>query len=74
MAFGFHGWPDFFDFAVGANEEGAADDALVRPAHKLFFLPGAEGPDGMVIGIAEQGEIQFLLGFERRLGFDRIGA
>ena len=74
MAFGFNEGPDFFDFAGLADEEGAADDAHEGAAHELFFLPGAEFPDGLVGGIAEQGKIEILFGFERGLGFDGIGA
>jgi hypothetical protein len=57
MAFGFDEWPDVFDFAGLADEEGAADDAHVRAAHELFFLPGAEFSDGFVSGITEKREI-----------------
>jgi hypothetical protein len=74
MAFGVNGGPDFFDFAGFADEEGAAHDAHEFAAHELLLLPGAEGLDGFVIGIAQQREIEFVLGFERRLGFDGIGA
>ena len=62
------------DFAGFADEEGAADDAHVGAAHELFFLPGAEFLDGFVSGIAEQREIEILLGLEGGLGFDRVGA
>src|SRR5713226_6762446 len=74
MAFGVDGGPDFFDFAVFADEERAADDAHEFAAHELLFLPGAKGLDGFVIGIAQQREIELVLGFERRLGLDGIGA
>lgn len=40
----------------------------------MFFLPGAEFLDGFVGGIAEQGEIEIVLGLEGGLGFDGIGA
>jgi len=40
----------------------------------LFFLPGAEFCDGLVSGIGEQGKIDLVLGLERGLGFDGIGA
>ena len=63
-----------FDFAGFADEEGAADDAHGGAAHELFFLPGAELADEFVVGVAEQGEIQILLGLEGGLGFDEIGA
>ena len=74
MAFGFDEGPDFLDFAGFADEEGTPDDAHEGAAHELFFLPGAELLDGFVSGIAEQWEIEFLLGFKRGLGFDGIGA
>jgi len=74
VAFGFDEGPDVLDFAGFADEERTADDAHEGAAHELFFLPGAEFPDGFVSGIAEQGKIEILFGFERGLGFDRIGA
>jgi hypothetical protein len=74
VAFGFYDFPDFFDFAVGAYEEGAADDAHEGAAHEMFFPPGAELLDGFVVGIAEQGEIEFFLFFEGGLGGDRVRA
>jgi len=74
MAFGFDEGPDVFDFGVGADEEGAANDAIIGAAHELFFLPGAEFGDEFVIGVGEQGEIEILLGLEGGLGFDGIGA
>jgi len=74
VAFGFDEGPDVFDFAGFADEEGAADDAHESAAHELFFLPGAEFLDGFVGGIAEQREIEILLGTERGLSFDGIGA
>jgi hypothetical protein len=74
VAFGFDERPNVFDFAVLANEEGAAHDAQEGAAHKLFFLPGAEFLNGFVGGVAEQGEIEVVLGLERGLGFDGIGA
>ena len=74
MAFGFDEWPDFFDFAGFADEEGATDDAHESAAHELFFLPSTEFRDDFVSGIREQGKIEIVLGFERGLGFDGIGA
>jgi hypothetical protein len=74
MAFGFDEGPDVLDFAGLADEERAADDAYESAAHELFFLPGAELLDSFVSGIAEQGEIEILLGLEGGLGLDRIGA
>ena len=74
MALGFDEGPEVFEFAGFADEEGAADDAHKGAAHELFFLPGAEFLDGLVGGIAEEREIEFLLFFERGLGFHGIGA
>ncbi len=74
MAFGFDEGPDFFDLAGLADEEGAADDAHEGAAHELFFLPGAKFCDGLVSRVAEQRKIDPVLGFERSLRFDGIGA
>jgi len=74
VAFGFDEGPDMFDFAGLADEEGAADDAHEGAAHEQFFLPGAELLDGFVRGIAEQGEVEIVLGLEGGLGFYGIGA
>ena len=74
MAFGSDEGPDFLDFAVLADEEGAAHDAHGRLAHELLFLPCAEFLDGFVVGIAEQEEIELLVFLEGGLGLDGIGA
>ena len=74
MAFGFDQRPDFFDLAVLAEEEGAADDTHEGAAHEFFFLPGAQLSDDFVIRIAEQRKIELLLLLEGSLGFDGIGA
>ena len=74
VAFGFDEGPDMFDFAGFADEEGAADNAHESAAHELFFLPGTKFLDGFVGGIAEQREIEIVLGLEGGLGFDGIGA
>ena len=74
MAFGFDEGPDFFDFAGFSDEERTADDAHVGAAHESFFLPGTEFFDGFVIGITKQRKIKLVLGFERGLGLDGIGA
>ena len=74
VAFGFDGGPDGFDFAGFADEERAADDAHEFAPHELLLLPDAEGGDGFVVGVAEQGEIKFEFGPEQGLRFDRVGA
>lgn len=74
VAFGFDGGPDAFDLASFADEERTADDAHEFASHELLLLPGTVGFDGLVVGIAEQREIEFELGPEQGLGFDRVGA
>jgi hypothetical protein len=74
VALGFDDLPNLFDFAVGADKEGAAYDAHEGPAHELLFLPGAELFDGFVVGIAEQREVEFFLFFEGGLGRNRVRA
>ena len=74
VAFGFDGGPDGFDFAGFADEERAADDAHEFASHELLLLPGAVGFDGFVVGIAEQGEIELVLGLKQSLAFHGIGA
>jgi hypothetical protein len=74
VALGFDEGPDVFDFAGFADEKGTADDAHESAAHELFFLPGAEPLNGFVGEVAEQREIEILLGLERGLGFDGISA
>jgi hypothetical protein len=74
VALGFDGGPDSFDFPGFANQERAANDAHELASHELLLLPGTVGGDGFVIGIAEQGKVKPVLGFEQGLGFDGIGA
>jgi hypothetical protein len=74
MTFGSDKGPEFLDFAGFADEEGAANDAHEGAAHELFFLPGAEFFDGFASGIAEQREIELVLGLEGGLGLNGIGA
>jgi hypothetical protein len=62
MAFGFDFVPNFLDFASRPDENAAARYPFVRPAHEFLGTPGAVGLDHLVSRIAEQKEIQFLLG------------
>ena len=64
VAFCLHFIPDFLDLAVSADQKCAAHDALERAAHEFLHPPDAVGFDHFVSGIAEQREIQLLLGFE----------
>jgi hypothetical protein len=64
VAFGFYVVPGLLDFAVGADEVGDARDALEAATHEFLQAPGAVGLQHFVSGIAEQREIQLLLGFK----------
>jgi hypothetical protein len=74
MTFCSDGGPKSFDFAAFSDEKGTADDAFEFAAHELLLLPSAESSNGFVSRIAEQRKIQLLLGFERSLSFNGIGA
>ena len=74
MIFYFYVVPNLFDFAFRADQEGAADDTLVRAAHEFLHAPHAIGFDHFVVGIAQQGKIELLFRPEFREGFFRIGA
>ena len=74
MAFGADGIPDFLDFALGIDEEAAANDAEKRTAEELFHAARAVSFNRFQIRIAEKIEIEFVLGFEAGLGFYGIAA
>jgi hypothetical protein len=74
MAFGFYGGPNGFNRSRLSDQERAPHDAQEFAPHEGFLLPGAEGLDGLVVGIAEQRKVQLLFAFKRSLGFHRIGA
>lgn len=63
-----------FHFAVGTHQHRAAHDSEIRFTEKTFHAARVVGFDGVEIRIAEQREIQFLLGLEFCLGLDRIRA
>ncbi len=74
MAFRFDVVPDVFELAVGADQKCAADDAEERAAEEFLHAARAVGFDRFEIGIAEEIEVEFLLGFEAGLGFDGVAA
>jgi hypothetical protein len=74
VAFGFDGIPDLFDFAVGADQEAAADDSLEQATHEFLAAPRAVGLNHLVRGIAEQREIQFVFVAEVLQGLHGVGA
>lgn len=61
MAFGGDRVPDFFNFAVDADQKCATDYAFENPAHEFFGAPDAVSLNHFVRGIAEQRKIEFLL-------------
>jgi len=74
VAFGFHLGPDFLDYSGRIDEHRAARNALEAAAHELLHAPSAVGFNHFVVGIAQQREIESLLGAEALQQFDRIGA
>ena len=73
MTFCFYGVPDLLDFAVGADEKGAASDAFEHPAHEFFRAPGTVGFEHFVGRVAEQRKVKFLFGLEALQSFYRVG-
>jgi hypothetical protein len=74
VALGFDWIPDLFDFAVGTDQETAADDPFKKAAHEFFPAPRAVGFDHFVRGIAEQWEIELPLVAEFLQGLQSIRA
>lgn len=74
VAFGFDGGPDGFDCAGFADEKGAANDAHELTPHELLLLPGAIGLDSFVVRVAQQREVELVLGLEAGLGLDGVCA
>ena len=52
MIFYLHVVPDLLDFAVGADQERAADDPLECAAHEFFAAPYTVGFKHFVFGVA----------------------
>ena len=74
MAFHFHVVPDYFEFAVRADQERAPNDSLEGSAHELLHAPRAIGLQHLVCGIAEQREVELLFGLETRQRLFRVRA
>lgn len=74
MAFRRDGVPDVFELAVDADQESTSYNSEKRFAEKFLHAARAEGFDGFQIRIAEEIEVEFLLGFEGGLGFDGVAA
>src|SRR6202171_6750841 len=71
---GFSGFPDFFHFSAGANQDRAAHDSEKCFSEKALHAPRAIGFDDSEVRIAEQRKVQSLLGLEFCLRLHRIGA
>ena len=74
MAFDLYLIPGLLDLAVGADQEGAADDAGEAAAHEFLHAPDAVGFQHLVRRVADQREIQLLFGAEGCQRLFRIGA
>jgi hypothetical protein len=74
VAFHFYLIPQLFDLAVGADQEGAAHDSGEGAAHEFLGAPDAIGFQHLAAGIADEREIQFLLGTKCRQRFLGIAA
>src|SRR5437016_6172552 len=55
----FHFEPDFFDFAVRANEKGDAMGAHIFAAHEALLAPNAVGLHDLAVFVGEQDEWEF---------------
>jgi hypothetical protein len=74
VAFCFDVVPDVFEFSVRADEKRAANDAEKRFAEKFLHAARAIGFDRFQVRIAEEIEVEFLLGFEASLRFHGVAA
>lgn len=54
--------PDLFDFPVRADQAGTADNSEEILSQKTLHAAGAVRFDDVKVGIAEQWEVQFMLG------------
>ena len=66
--------PNVFEVAVGADEKRAANNAEKRAAEEFLHAARAVGFDRFEIGIAEQIEVELLLGLEAGLRFEGVAA
>jgi len=66
--------PNVFELAVRADEERAPDNAKERTAKEFLHAARAVGFDSLQVRIAQEIEVEFLLGFEGGLSFDGVAA
>jgi len=74
VAFHLYVVPDVFEFAVGADEKGAANDAEKRTAQESLHAARAVGLDCFEIGVTEKIEVEFMFDFETGLDFHGVAA
>ena len=74
MALRFDVVPNVFELAFRADEERAADNAEERTAKESLHAARAVGFDSLQIRIAQEIEVEFLVGFEGGLRFDGVAA
>jgi hypothetical protein len=67
-------FPDLRNLAVAVDQKRAPHDSQKRPTQKTLHPPRAVGLDGLEVRIAQQREVDLLLGFELCLRLDAIGA
>ena len=73
VAVGFYVGPDFFDFAVFADQEGDAVDAHVFSAHEGFFAPDVVGVDDFLLVVDEEREWEVEFFGEFFVAFGGVG-
>jgi hypothetical protein len=66
--------PDLLDGSIGLDQKSAAHNSQERFPQKHLHAARTVGFDGLKFRIAEEREIQLLLGLELGLCFDGIGA
>jgi hypothetical protein len=74
VAIDLDGAPDFFDDAVGADEERGADDSHFLFAVHILFAPGAELLGDLVVRIGEERKVELELVLEFGVTHHVVGA
>src|SRR5690606_14727263 len=63
---------DLRDPAIGADDEGGADQPVILPAVELLAAPNAIGINGLPVGIGEQGEFQRVFAAESAMRLNAV--
>jgi hypothetical protein len=72
VSLGFHFIPDLFNLSIWSDKECAAHNPLVSAAHEFLCPPGSKRFDHFVRRIAQEREIQLLLGLENLQRFNGV--